>query len=233
MATSAPDAVTGPENGADVSAVLLSWKRPSNIPRIVNELLSVSFIKEIIVWNNNSELVLNVPGCKVINSSHNFMPFARFAAATLATEKTILFQDDDMLFPRRSIEFAYNEYLKDRGRIYGTKGRNLADGKYNLDYVVGECDIVLGQFMIFSKQLLADALPDILKIMPFDRGDDIAFCLLCNTKHVALGLEHEDLGTKDEFALFKQQGHGEKRQMIVDRVLDLKRTIPGQRGLLP
>jgi glycosyl transferase family 64 len=185
------------DDGGGVSAILLSWKRSTNIPRIVNEILSVPFVKEIIIWNNNPEIKLHFPSCKVINSSHNFMPFARYCAAMLASEKTILFQDDDMLFPKRSIEHAYDEYLKDRSRIYGTKGRNLDNGKYNRNSVIGECDIVLGQFMIFSKELLASVFQNIVRLMPFDRGDDIAFCLLCETKHIALGLEHEDLGKKD------------------------------------
>jgi hypothetical protein len=69
--------------------------------------------------------------------------------------------------------------------------------------------------------------------MPFDRGDDIAFCLLCETKHIALGLEHEDLGSRDEFALFKQKGHAEKRQMIVERVMHLKELIADENGDVP
>src|SRR4051812_17150425 len=110
MTLDSRDTIAKLEAAEGVSAVLLSWKRPSNISRIVNELRSVPFIKEIIIWNNNPETELNIPGCKVINSSYNFMPFARFCAALLAVEKTILFQDDDMLFPKRSVEFAYNEY---------------------------------------------------------------------------------------------------------------------------
>jgi hypothetical protein len=221
------------DDSGGVSAILLSWKRPTNIPRIINEILSVPFVKEVIVWNNNPKIQLDFSNCKVINSSYNFMPFARYCAAILASEKTVLFQDDDVLFPKRSIEHAYNEYLKDRGRIYGMNGRNLDNGKYNLNSVIGECDIVLGQFMIFSKELLASVFQNILRLMPFDRGDDIAFCLLCETKHIALRLEHEDLGSRDEFALFKQKGHAEKRQMIVERVMHLKELIADEKGDVP
>jgi hypothetical protein len=130
-----------------------------------------------------------------------------------------------MLFSRRSIEFAYSEYLKDKSRIYGTKGRNLDNGKYNFRSVFGECDIVLGQFMLFSKELLASVFPDILRLAPFERGDDIAFSLLCRTKHIALGLDYEDLGSRDEFALFKQKDHAEKRQSVVERVMQLKKVL--------
>ena len=208
-----------------ISAILLSWKRPSNIRKIVNELLLVPSIREIIVWNNNPELQLDLPTCKVINSSHNFMPFARYAAAVLASESTIFFQDDDMLFPKRSIERALGEYLKDKSRIYGTMGRTLKDGKYNYTPVIGECDIILGQFMIFDKQLLISIFHNMLRLAPFARGDDIAFSLLCETKHVALGLEYEDLGMNDEFALHKQKDHVELRQKVVDRVMHLKKEV--------
>jgi hypothetical protein len=208
-----------------ISAILLSWKRPSNVSKIVDELRLVPSIREIIVWNNNAELRLDVSNCKVINSSHNFMPFARYSAAVLAAESTILFQDDDMLFPKHSIERAFAEYLKDKTRIYGTNGRNLQDGKYNLTSVIGECDIILGQFMLFDKKLLISVFEKMLRVSPLERGDDIAFSLFCETKHLALGLEHEDLGMRDEFALHKQKGHGEKRQNVVDRVLDLKKRV--------
>jgi hypothetical protein len=190
-------------------------------------MLTVPFIKEVIIWNNNSDLQLKFANCKVINSSHNFMPFARYGCAILATQNTILFQDDDLLLTRRNIELAYNEYLKDRSRIYGTEGRNLKNGKYNIGSVFGECDIVLGQFMMFDKKLLATVFQHIMNLTPIDRGDDIAFSLLCETKPRALRLDYQNLGMEDEHALYRQTDHLKKRQVMVDRVFEIKNRISG------
>lgn len=211
---------TGPAEG--ISAILLSWRRTHNIPRIVQSLQSIKVVREIIIWNNNPQLRLRFPNCIVINSSHNFMPFARYGAACLTACDTVLFQDDDMLFDKAGVEQAYDELKKDGSRIYGSEGRNLEDGKYNTAPAFGPCDIVLGQFMLFRKQLLIDVFDNILRLTPFQRGDDIAFCLLAGGPHMALNLPHTDLGKSDGAALYRQKGHLERRQMMIDRVTALK-----------
>lgn len=210
----------GPGDG--ISVILLSWRRPHNMPRIVQTLQSIDAIREIIIWNNNPQIRLKFPNCIVINSSHNFMPFARYGAASLTAYDTVLFQDDDMLFDQAGIERTYAELKKDGTRIYGSEGRNLVDGKYTTAKAVGLCDIILGQFMLFRKKLLIDVFQDILRLTPFQRGDDIAFSLLAGGPHMALDLPYQDLGKNDGAALYRQKGHLERRQLMVDRVSALK-----------
>lgn len=207
-----------------ISAVLVSWQRPKNIDVIVAELRRVEAVREIIVWNNNPDIPLSVPGCKVINSSHNFMPFARYSAAALASCNTLLFQDDDMMFHKVGIERAYAELLRNPDRIYGSEGRNLENGTYVFQPAYGECDIALGQFMLFTKALLCRTLGKLVGLAPFERGDDIAFSMLSGRKPMALNLPYDDLGIQDDVALFRQPGHGSKRQLMVDRVKLLMAT---------
>jgi len=207
------------QNG--ISVVLLSWKRPKNIDVIVAELRRVEAVREIIVWNNNPAIQMSLPDCKVINSSFNFMPYARYCAATLTSCNALLFQDDDMMFHKDGIERAYAELMKDPGRIYGSEGRNLQNGKYMFDPVYGECDIVLGQFMLFTRTLLCSVLGNLVGLAPFERGDDIAFSMLSGRKPMALNLPYDNLGKSDDVALHKQSGHGNKRQLMVDRVMHL------------
>lgn len=209
---------TEPTSEDGISVILLSWKRPHNISVIMAELRRVEAVREIIVWNNNPDIKLSLPDCKVINSSHNFMPFARYGVATLTSCNTLLFQDDDMLFHKDGIERAYAELLRDPGRIYGSEGRNLQNGTYDFQPAYGECDIVLGQFMLFSRALLCSTLGKLVGLAPFERGDDIAFSMLSGRKPMALNLSYDDLGKRDDVALFKQPGHGGKRQLMVDRV---------------
>lgn len=201
-----------------ISVVLLSWKRTKNLDAIIAELRRVDAVREIIVWNNNPDIQLQFPDCKVINSSHNFMPVARYCAASLVSCDTLLFQDDDMLFHKDGIERAYAELKRDPGRIYGSEGRNLRRGEYVFDSAYGECDIVLGQFMLFTRALLCRALGKLVALAPFERGDDIAFSMLSGRKPMALNLPFDDLGTADDVALYKQPGHKDRRQLMVDRV---------------
>ena len=53
---------------AKASAILLSWRRAENVERIVADLRSWKRIGEIIVWNNDHDRKLTLPGATVINS---------------------------------------------------------------------------------------------------------------------------------------------------------------------
>lgn len=206
-----------------VSAILLSYRREPNVRRIISILRRHPAIDEIIVWNNNRDVPFVEPGVKVINSAENFLCIARYAAALLARNDTIYFQDDDILVPPVALDAFLAEYAKDRGRIYGHRGKNLEGGAYGFTSVeYGEVDIILGQVMLFAKDLLAQVYGDILRLAPFERGDDIAFSLLCRRKHLAIRSEVRRTGHDDESALWRQPGHFRKRQEMVDRVLALQ-----------
>ena len=78
--------------------------------------------------------------------------------------------------------------------------------------------------MLFTKALLCGTLGKLVGLAPFERGDDIAFSMLSGRKPMALNLPYDDLGIHDDVALFKQPGHGSKRQLMVDRVKLLMAT---------
>ncbi len=202
-----------------VTAILLSWKRWRNIPPIAERLRSTHVVDEIIIWNNNPDLRFGDPGYTVINSTHNYKAYARYAAAMLARNQTILFQDDDFMLARDDIANLYEKQQNDPTRIFGIEGRNLQQGRYVRESAFGMVDIVLGQFMLFSKELLAKVYGDILRLAPIDRGDDIAFSLLVGEKHICVPTRRVDLGHGDESALWRQPGHFEKRQAMIDKIL--------------
>ncbi|THD72496.1 MAG: hypothetical protein E7813_03790, partial [Bradyrhizobium sp.] len=102
-----------------MSAILLSWRRPENIARIVAELRTWKRIGEIMVWNNNPDQNLTLPGATIINSGRNFGCLARYGLVALADNDTIWFQDDDLLVSEAQFEKLFASYLKDAGRIYG------------------------------------------------------------------------------------------------------------------
>ena len=209
-----------------ISVVLLSYKRIENIKIIIDSLLANDLIGEIIIWNNNSEIHIQYPGINVVNSSNNYLCIARYAMAMLCKNQTIYFQDDDIFIDNDSIKKLFDEYIKDTTRIYGHCGRNLDNGKYSQKNVYGECDIILGQAMLFSKSLLSSVYGKMLSLTPFERGDDIAFSLLCRKKHLSVETGSISLSHKDEFSLWRQPGHYEKRQLMVDRIMGIPPSPP-------
>jgi len=200
-----------------VTAILLSWKRPQNMPRIVDELKRSPRVSEIVLWNNDPEKNLQFSGVKVINSPRNYHCLARYCMVPLAENNEILFQDDDLVIRPEQLETIHAAYTRDPSRIYGVAGRNIVNGLYSADVVHGECDIVLGQAMLFHRSLLHFALRP-LGCIPADvTEDDIIFSLACNRQHFAVDVSPlETPGWNDDVALWKVPGHFERRQRAVE-----------------
>jgi len=210
-----------------ISAVLLSWRRPENLPSIVCSLRKNPLVKEVLIWNNNPEITLKGDQAIIINSGHNFMPFVRYCLVPLTRHPLVWFQDDDLLISSEQLDAIISAYSMAPHRIYGCRGRNLVQGRYAPAIVYGECDIILGQTMLFNKHLLYGVAPALNALAPMERGDDIAFSLLCDRKHFAGNVEPLiDLGEHDEHALWRQSGHFSMRQQIVDRALAARKRPP-------
>jgi hypothetical protein len=202
------------------TAILLSWRRPHNLPPIIEALAGSPRIGEIMLWNNNPEVRLDFPGVTVINSPRNFLCFARYSLVPLAAHDTIWFQDDDLLLSNAQLEAMYAAYLPDPSRIYGRVGRNLVDGLYSADDVYGDCDIVLGQTMLFHRNLLHYAFTPLGALPPDLAEDDIIFSLATARRHLAVEVGPiEDLGMDDGVALWRRPDHFERRQRAVDFML--------------
>ena len=74
-----------------ITAVMLNWKRPENVARIVAGWRESGLVDEAIVWNNNPDAPLTLDGwARVINTSHNHGLYARFVAACLARNDCVL-----------------------------------------------------------------------------------------------------------------------------------------------
>jgi hypothetical protein len=203
-----------------ITAILLSWKRTHNLPRILQQLEASPLISEIMLWNNDPGVQLEFPGVKVINSPRNYHCLARYCLVPLAANQTIWFQDDDVVIRPDQIEAIHSEYIKDPSRLYGAAGRNIVNGLYSADLEHGECDIILGQTMLFNRALLYHAfepagLPPVEVL-----EDDIIFSLACGCRHFAVDVGPIEMpGWDDEAAIWKRPGHFEQRQQAVDFML--------------
>lgn len=212
-----------------LSVVLLSWKRPKNIPIILNKLYEVKRIDEIILWNNNPKLILKYthPKLQVINSSYNFGTITRYCLAGLLKNDNIMFQDDDLFYTEKQIEKMFSEYIKDTSRIYGPIGRVLENFKYIKKNSWGDVDIIIGRTTIFHKRHLYKFFK-YLGSWNSVFEDDILFSLSMKKKHKAV-----DIGEINELpninALSKRPTHLDSRQEMVDYCL---KNIPGLRKIL-
>jgi glycosyltransferase involved in cell wall biosynthesis len=173
---------------ASVSACLLSWKRPQNLPIIVQALRRVECIDEILIWNNNPgvKLELSDGHTRVIESGENLSCYGRFACAAQARNPVVYVQDDDAL--NHDIPGLYDQFLRDPTRIshvlaathWGQRNRR----------VYGEAQAALvGWGAFFRKEWLSvlDELPAPMRQDPlFRREADAFFTVLLERKHNAV-----------------------------------------------
>ncbi len=111
----------------NVSACLLSWKRPRNMQRIVDNLRMHDCIDDIVIWNNNPDIILEIRDHKttIINSPTNIKTYGRFLSAYHAAHPHIYTQDDDCI--PRAIPELWRMYQSDPSCI----AHGLKEDLYN------------------------------------------------------------------------------------------------------
>jgi len=213
-----------------ISAVVLSWKRAANVPAILDSFGRWPAIRNVLIWNNNPDMRLDLP-VQVINSPQNYSCLARYCAAPLMQSDTIWFQDDDVVLTPDQFEKIYRAFRQDPSRIYGCRGRNIENGRYQVQTVYGECDIVIGQTMLFKRNLLTNFFSALFRISTDLIEDDIVFSLSCGRRHFAVDVEPlREVGWDDEAALWRRPDHFARRQKTVDLMHALKSATPQSWG---
>eukprot|EP00164_Ancoracysta_twista_P006574 GFYU01009175.1.p1 GENE.GFYU01009175.1~~GFYU01009175.1.p1 ORF type:complete len:672 (+),score=249.33 GFYU01009175.1:314-2329(+) len=94
-----------PDDVEGATAALLSWKRTQNLPKILGNIAKRSWIKEVIIWNNNNETKLKASDYRkymaegvdlvVLNRKENVNNIGRFEACVRAKYRSCYMQDDD------------------------------------------------------------------------------------------------------------------------------------------
>ncbi len=197
-----------------ITLILLNWKRPHNVRRIINTYLPLRRIDEIILWNNNLECKFKIHHQKIkYFESKNYFTISRYAATFFARNDDIIFHDDDLLLKEDQIEELFKAHLTYPHSIVGCFGRNLEKGAYIKKHSFGKVDMVLGRVMLFQKSLIGN----FVKNCPPFHGtleDDILFCLSQDKKSVAIHVGViEELPKK--YALSKRPYHIARRQEMV------------------
>lgn len=85
-----------------VTAIVPIWRRPQNLPIIVDRLLSMPWVAQLVLWDNNhqapSRFTHNDSRVEVVHASKNYVTYGRFLAARRCARYSVLYtQDDDVL----------------------------------------------------------------------------------------------------------------------------------------
>lgn len=210
-----------------ITAVMLNWKRPKNVSRIVGGWKSGGMVSEAIVWNNNPEHVASHDSVKSINTSCDMGLYTRFSAASLAKNRCILMQDDDIEIPVRSLELLYSAWERDPGVLHGVFGRNpRPDGGYSPFNAYGEVAVVLTRVLLMDRMyapLFFLAEPRFADIQasgkPFGNGEDIILSYVARREsgrmNVACKVEVKELPSPNSIHGRDWSGHLSHRSRLI------------------
>lgn len=222
-----------------ISFVILNYKRPKNLTdHIIPSLLKNEFVDKIIIshaleetyFNNslNSEKLLCLKHFKENKKSGLY---CRFLASEKAKTECVVFQDDDFLIDNKSINFCYEQWLKNKHSIHGFRGRQITECLYVAkDTSFKNVPVVLTQFAMTSKSIVRKTIrtSSVLKSYmrecnPIWNGEDIFLSLISILQTKEFNKIH-DLKFKkmsSEYAISKRSGHYEHRTNIVKKMFEL------------
>lgn len=193
------------------SIIILSWKRPENIRRILDVETRYQCVNEVIVFNNNAASTLRYshPKVKTLNASCDFGLRTRWIAAALAINDAVILHDDDLLLPEATIRRLVKGVITDPQRAYSLHGRvTSSDDDYRkCQKALDQADIVLTRATAINR----DLIPILLFYeaafrragfrLPKNNGEDIflSYCLTyCfGKRHKILRLPHTKLPDHD------------------------------------
>jgi hypothetical protein len=186
-----------------ITGILLNWRRPANVGRIVAGWRSGGIVTEAIVWNNNPDPNFAPPAglpAKVIHAAQDLGLYTRFAAACLASNECVLIQDDDVEVPAGSLRRLYEAWLSDPAILHGVFGRApKRDGSYAKD-VRGNSNapVVLTRVLLAHRRHAAEffqVAPAFEHIQrhsrPLGNGEDIIFSYVARRSSGRLNRVHD------------------------------------------
>ena len=154
--------------------VILNYKRPDNVKKIVFSLKKI--FPKITIINNNPEYSLPYygNGVDVINNQRNFFCMERWIRCFEYPEEFKLIIDDDILPSPQLIKNMIKSNLPITG-IYGKRGVSFATSYNELEdaWSVGNVDFLVGSIILVKQSVLNEIQTDLEKMGYPERGDDI------------------------------------------------------------
>jgi len=210
------------------TALLLNWKRPKNLEKVIQSLRSQSVPVEIFLWNNNQEDTTQYDVDLQINSSRNLMCWPRWFLANYAQTEYVFSLDDDVYLSDTNVVSDCIDYVKKTQASIGYSGviLDLARGYWESKHIYHpkrstdiEVDIIKWRFMFHHISFL-DALKmfphrDIQKYGPRIE-DDIILSSILGKKIIPSFLRDRLQELESMDSLFDQTDHRDSRQHAVD-----------------
>ena len=154
--------------------IILNYKRPDNVKKIVFSLKKI--FPKITIINNNPEYSLPYygNGVDVINNQRNFFCMERWIRCFEYPEEFKLIIDDDILPSPQLIKNMLKSNLPITG-IYGKRGVSFATSYNELEdaWSVGNVDFLVGSIILVKQSVLNEIQTDLEKMGYPERGDDI------------------------------------------------------------
>ena len=154
--------------------VILNYKRPDNVKKIVFSLKKI--FPKITIINNNPEYSLPYygNGVDVINNQRNFFCMERWIRCFEYPEEFKLIIDDDILPSPQLIKNMLKSNLPITG-VYGKRGVSFATSYNELEdaWSVGNVDFLVGSIILVKQSVLNEIQTNLEKMGYPERGDDI------------------------------------------------------------
>ena len=205
-----------------VTAILLNWKRPQNLDKVIKSIRSQDVPIDIWLWNN-SNIVENFDVDQYFHSSTNLKCFPRWCLASMVQTKYFFVIDDDISFDdNRVISYCIDYFEKSNieDLIIGHTGvilnkvKTYFDSEHFSNVVKSvNVDIVKGRFMFMKQSLMNNVTMDVSFTC-----EDIKISSHSEHKVLPAFLHNRfvDLDEGNE-ALFRTEGQKELRQLAVNQ----------------
>lgn len=142
----------------NITAIVLNYNRPHNIPKLVEKLKNIKFINEIIISHGKKETTILIDDPIVVNETevgNKYFSANRFEIANLAKNDFIMFIDDD-IYPSISwmnkvISKINNDGLTSWQNLYSPYPRKCDNSLYKFSNLGMNYNIVLTKLAIIRK----------------------------------------------------------------------------------
>ena len=150
-----------------VCAIVLSYKRPQNIERLVLPYIASTLIDRIVISNNNPDLdllgwlgsVRDVPKVDLVQQPRRSLPGKRFEIALTEPFDTFLCPDDDLFLTTAQIDALLGALRHEPNRVHGVYGEihSFVNGSMQLGGGIHgiECELdILNRCYAFTRDHL-------------------------------------------------------------------------------
>lgn len=222
------------------TAILLSYKRPKNIQKICETILSINEVDKLILSNNNPKIDLksyvNIQDSRFefINQKEDSGCIKRYEIAYLEDSNYFFCIDDDLFFDKRQIELLMAKLVFDPARPHGFWGQHFTKSneditfrsEINRDTLVD----ILNRAYFFTKAHVIE-LFNLIKLSKTNIADigpcDDIFLSFSGSIRPAIHYieKFEDCPSSNEIgiALWREHDFQDRRRLTIESILKIKK----------